>query len=119
MKEIVINKCFGGFGLSHMAIMHWARLSGREIFWEDHGYLRYYFYQDVFRRTYDKDAASFFEVAIARDDAALVETVLWLGDRANGDCAELNVVEIPDDVEWEIVEYDGLEHVAEVHRTWG
>jgi hypothetical protein len=28
------------------------------------------------------------------------------------------VVEIPDGVEWEIAEYDGLEWVAEKHRTW-
>jgi len=27
-------------------------------------------------------------------------------------------VEIPDDVKWHIHEYDGLEHVAEDHRTW-
>jgi hypothetical protein len=28
------------------------------------------------------------------------------------------VIEIPDDVEWEVEEYDGLEWVAEKHRTW-
>jgi hypothetical protein len=32
--------------------------------------------------------------------------------------AELKVVESPDDVEWEIEEYDGIEWIAEVHRTW-
>jgi hypothetical protein len=32
--------------------------------------------------------------------------------------AELEVVEIPDDVEWIIVDYDGMEHIAEKHRTW-
>lgn len=26
--------------------------------------------------------------------------------------------DIPDDVEWEIEEYDGLEWVSEKHRTW-
>lgn len=30
----------------------------------------------------------------------------------------LKVVEIPDDVEWVIEDYDGLECVAEKHRTW-
>jgi hypothetical protein len=28
------------------------------------------------------------------------------------------VVEIPDGIEWSIQEYDGLEWVAEKHRTW-
>jgi hypothetical protein len=41
-----------------------------------------------------------------------------LGDRADDVHAELRVVEVPDDVNWVIEEYDGLEWVAEVHRTW-
>ena len=32
--------------------------------------------------------------------------------------ANLKMVEIPDDVEWEIADYDGKEWVAEKHRTW-
>jgi hypothetical protein len=27
-------------------------------------------------------------------------------------------VEVPADVDWYIVDYDGQEHVAEKHRTW-
>jgi len=30
----------------------------------------------------------------------------------------LKIVDIPDGVEWEIEEYDGMEWVAEKHRTW-
>jgi len=37
---------------------------------------------------------------------------------ANGHCAELKVVEIPQDVQWEIETAGGVEHVSEVHRTW-
>lgn len=55
---------------------------------------------------------------IERDDPDLVAVVEELGDRANGNHAKLRVVEIPADVAWEIDEYDGLERVAEVHRTW-
>lgn len=55
---------------------------------------------------------------IPRNDADLVAVVEELGKRASGKCADLKVVEIPDGVEWEIKEYDGNEHVAEVHRTW-
>lgn len=55
---------------------------------------------------------------IARDDPKLVECVEKLGEEANGAYAELKVVEIPDDVNWEIGEYDGLEWVEEVHRRW-
>jgi hypothetical protein len=37
---------------------------------------------------------------------------------ASGKYAELKIVEVPDDVKWHIDEYDGIEHVAENHRTW-
>jgi len=36
----------------------------------------------------------------------------------DGTYSDLKVVEIPDGVNWYIEEYDGLEHVAERHRTW-
>jgi len=55
---------------------------------------------------------------IARDNPDLVEVVEELGQQSWGMCAELQVVEIPDDVKWHIHEYDGSEYVAEDHRTW-
>ncbi len=37
----------------------------------------------------------------------------------NSNCdSSLKVVEIPDDIDWEIKEYDGMEWVAEKHRIW-
>lgn len=53
-----------------------------------------------------------------RADPLLVQVVEELGDAADGQCAELAIVEIPDDVSWEIDEYDGMERVDEVHRSW-
>ena len=41
-----------------------------------------------------------------------------LGERANSIFSDLKIVEVPDDVEWTIKDYDGIEWVAEVHRTW-
>jgi len=55
---------------------------------------------------------------IERNDQYLVRVVEELGDDVNGRFSELKVVDIPDDVEWQIDEYDGAEWVAEVHRTW-
>ena len=44
-----------------------------------------------------------------------------LGKRANGLFGELKIVEIPDDIEWQIEQDNetGREWVAEKHRTWG
>ena len=33
--------------------------------------------------------------------------------------SELEIIEIPDDIEFTIEEYDGAEWIAEKHRTWG
>ena len=41
-----------------------------------------------------------------------------MGEHSWGPHAELLVVEIPDDVEWYIEEYDGREWIAERHRVW-
>jgi hypothetical protein len=55
---------------------------------------------------------------IDRDHPLLIKVVEELGEKANGACASLKVVDIPPEVSWHIVEHDGWEHVAEAHRTW-
>ena len=64
------------------------------------------------------DGQFWSEHELSRDDADLVAAVESLGSKAGGDYADLKIVEIPDDVEWQIGEYDGTEWVAEKHRTW-
>lgn len=91
--KIVINKCFGGFGLSQEAILRYTELKG----------IKY----DDFSR-YDVD----------RSDPILVQIVEEMGSRSWSPFAELKVVEIPDDVEWVIEDYDGIESIHEVHRVW-
>jgi len=57
-----------------------------------------------------------------RHDPKLIQVVEELGGEhrkgASGSCAELRIVEIPDGTEYVIEEYDGNEHIAEVHQTW-
>jgi len=53
-----------------------------------------------------------------RDDSNLVECVEFLKEKANGKWANLKIVEIPDNIDWVIEEYDGKEWVAERHQTW-
>ena len=57
---------------------------------------------------------------IPRDDPALVQVIEELGADANTHYSEPKVIEIPDDVAWQIErhEHDGIEYVAEKHRTW-
>lgn len=86
-KSVVINNCYGGFGLSEKA---------RTLY-------------------YEKTKRSWMG---SREDPVLIEIVRELGEAANGACAELKIVEIPYDVDYEIAEYDGVEHIAEKHRKW-
>jgi len=53
-----------------------------------------------------------------RSNPNLVSLVETLGPIASGKYSHLKVVEIPDDVQYTIEEYDGVEWVAEHHRTW-
>lgn len=93
VQYVVINTCYGGFSLSLRAEKEYKALAGiTDPNW------------------YSRD--------IARDDPYLVKIVRELGMGANGDHANLKIVEIPGDVKWQVEEYDGNEWVAEVHRTW-
>lgn len=53
-----------------------------------------------------------------REDKLLIQVIEELKEEGNGYCAELKIIEIPDDVQYKIEEYDGLEHISEIHRTW-
>ena len=102
MKKIVINACHGGFGLSQKAQdMYCVQKNIDPGKWERWGYY-----------------SNFHENELCRDDPILIEIVEKLGEEASGDHAELRIVEVPEDVNWYIEEYDGSEWVAERHRTW-
>lgn len=117
-KRIVINSCYGGFSLSHEAIMMYSEMAKLNLgFVEDKKYeglglIHYYLDGEV------DDVHYWSDRRISRDDPDLVNVVAALGEAANGRCADLKIVEIPKGVDWEICEYDGKEWVAEVHRTW-
>ena len=66
----------------------------------------------------DRENYWFNDREIDRTDKELIKVIEELGCEANGSCAKLKVVEIPDDVNWEIDDYDGNESIEEVHRSW-
>ncbi len=113
MRKIVINTSFDRFCLSHKAFLRLRELGQPDALKEsDLG-------------AYWPSAAGPQEpslnqcgVQIPRDDKHLVQVVEELRGEANGHCAELKVVAIPDDVAWVIAKTNGSEHVSEQHRTW-
>jgi hypothetical protein len=119
--KVVINRCFGGFGLSDQAFELFMTKKGIEF---DKVPSKHSFRSeksDYYIKGHageDEHFLYYFDLCQDRSDPMLVEVVEELGDKANGWAAELFIVEIPDDVKWHIHEYDGIEHVAEDHRTW-
>ena len=142
MIKVVINKCHGGFGLSHEAVLLYLDRSGRQVWVEENdkfgGLIPFTYYLVPPEQRIEGDPDNWHEMTLAerqahnaaysdtvfqdrdlaRDDPALVAVVQELGAKADGRHAELKVVDIPDDVNWYIEEYDGCEWVAERHRTW-
>lgn len=120
MQKIVINKCFGGFSLSNQGFERYLELKGIEYETKPSSFPLREGDKDYYTRGHLGDNDYYlFDYELDRNDPALIQTIEELSEKANGWCADLGIVEIPDDVEWEIVEYDGFEHVAEKHRTWG
>jgi len=90
--EIVINTCYGGYQLSKEA---YEKL---ELEWDGYGF------------AFEDD----------RSNPKLIKVVKELGSKkVSGGFAKLKIVKIPDNIDWYIDEYDGMEHIAERHRTWG
>lgn len=138
--KVVINKCFGGFGLSAKAIIELigtdskvlevyepAEYYGREFpeaYEQDlerstdlgNGYREDYWVSTVY---YQDKIYSYGRGDEFRSDPILVAVVERLGEEANTRHSKLKIVDIPDGVDFEIDEYDGMESIHERHRTWG
>lgn len=144
--KVVINDCHGGFSLSPKGEEAYLRRKGEEAFFYVNQRVDGRIGFDSFERfdpqsaepwfvvhTFTKDMGDTFTKddwpandegyvylarQLPRNDPDLVAVVEELGEAANGAHARLKVIEIPDDVEWEIEEYDGMEWIAEAHRVW-
>ena len=147
--KVVINKCYGGFGLSDTAyekLIEWGvpvrayiqeqrsedgrfgrvpENEGEIIFdreltprGEDSFTDLYYKYKG--KGTKSRTTPRYWETWTRdnRTHPLIVRVVEELGEHADGGFAELAVVEIPDDIEWYIDDYDGIETINEQYRSW-
>lgn len=88
--KVVINRCYGGFGLSQKAREEYLKRSGKQ---DDKGF-----------SIYD----------LERTDPILIQIVEELGEEANDFCSDLYIECLDDDMEgcWSIYEYDGSESIS-------
>jgi len=136
MKEIVINNQFGCFGLSYKGVMHYTSLKGFKVYAYKQNYnphvlievsekdaksslfIEYYKTPQVSGSKHNNDDY-FSDHDILRNDPDLIQTIKDIGSKkASGQCSTLKIIEIPDDTNWVIEEYDGNEWIAEKHQTW-
>jgi hypothetical protein len=131
--KIVINTCYGGFDLSEEAQDLYYTKKGITFYkHNDHVITLYYKVpKEEFEAKKEKgwpnmtmeeknevNSLYLSQYKIERIDPTLIEVVEELGSRANGEYCELKIVDVPDDVDWQLEEYDGKEWIAEVHRIW-
>ena len=142
--KVVINKCFGGFRLSNLALKRYVELKGLTPYFYEEDYsnkkfiktsydnkrefLTYCISEDLgdviehekFWEWQEQNEEKYFcNYNIKRNDKDLIKVVEELGcEKSSGDCASLKVVEIPDGISWEINKYDGMETIEEAHRSW-
>jgi hypothetical protein len=105
MQKILINTCYGGFGVSDEAIELWFSKKGLPMRVEttEYGYKTYYHGDDMI-------------CCINRKDPTLIEIFEEIGsERTSGDYAKLVLVELPEFCQYRMGEYDGTEWIEE---TW-
>jgi hypothetical protein len=127
MTKIVYNACYGGFGLSHEAVMRYAEIKGMTLYSEKTSLLTHYYHcpPEDYKRIREEVEANpvragsyvlsnslyFSYRNIERTDPALVQVVEELGEAAGGQFAKLCIKELPAGTLYRIDEYDGYETV--------
>jgi len=147
-REVIINTCYGGFGLSDEAYEELIKMGvpvrkyitekenpktglydikepnneGKVIFDKELTPLG----EDKLNDLYWKFKGDsnieqrYWEVwsNTDRENPLLIAVIKKLGAKANSWASKLKIVKIPADVDYTIEEYDGMEWIAEEHKTW-
>lgn len=96
MRKIVINSCYGGFGISEFAKQELEKRNVKFNTWDSERELR--------------------------ESPHLINLIEEYGaDKISGIHADLKIIEIPDKddlPEYEIDEYDGMEQILDPKRIW-
>lgn len=136
--KVVINSCYGGFSLSHEAIMRYFEIKNIPVYPLQECKWGFTTYSKVppesrsqfegfntlsleerkeYNRKYDEQTFYVYD-GLNRNDPVLIQVVEEMGEAANGRHAQLKIVDIPDGVDFEIEEYDGIETICERRRKW-
>lgn len=142
MRKVILNKCYGGFDVSEKAYQLYAKKKGLELYKYEYDFDGNYLNKKIKLKRIEKssllgqvyltkdfgerpellgedfDKYHLYLRDSYREDPTLIEVVEELGEKASGLCGRLVVVEIPDDLDYVIDEYDGLETLHERVQEW-
>ena len=136
--KVVINKCFGGYGLNMKAQKEIGKLKGMQLYFytgagspyetlnrvndEADALILIAVTKDFGEKTTWEEIDDFIFNAkeIERNDKDLVQALETLGvKQCNTRFSSLKIVKLPKDItEYEITDYDGAETLHEKHRSW-
>jgi len=124
--KIAINSCYGGFSLSNRVFERMIELgfpyyeNSKEVPEDFKGHYivktRSGMFNDYYLTYKNLDYDDYYSVRV---DPILIRAIEELKSEASTRVSEIKIIEIPDDVEWDIDEYDGIESVHEKHQSWG
>ena len=138
MKKVILNKCYGTFDVSYIAYKRYCEKKHLPLFVYkmsiDTGSIAYekvkgldkfidaftyYFTKDYGDRLTElpKDNHLYLD-SENREDPVLIEVVEELGEKASSSFSDLVVVEIPDDLDYVIDNYDGIETLHQKVQEW-
>jgi hypothetical protein len=128
MTKVVVNRCFGGFGLSEKAMEKLIE-KGMPVYddFEATGKNERPDVHIIESKDYKRDSLLYRKYYLnytddmmdIRTHPLVVETVEELGREANGRFSRLEVVDVPREIDEIIIdEYDGAESIHEIHEQW-
>jgi len=124
--EIVINSCYGGFGVSINVLKELYKMKSSCIkivpikeYFKDYpdknSIIKFHEHLKIKNNIIMLDDKDDNTIRVNKD---LIKIIKKLRKKADGEYAELKIIKIPNNIEWAIEEYDGFEYITEKHRTW-
>jgi len=116
--EIILNKCFGGYGISAEAIKLCRDAGATWAQWPN-SFLPGEKYEEGSDEICDRPYVPYEARDSSRTCPILIKLVKDGTTSVNDRYAKLEVVDIPEGVAYEISEYDGIESVEAPRQIWG
>ena len=139
--KVAYNSCFGGFSLSPTALTEFARMKGVELTWYKQTGYKHNGNEQYQRIGGSPNSCGLSLIPLSvdagdvisslpkgvyyypnfdelRSDSDLINVIETMGEGANGMCASLSIIEIPDGADFEIENYDGNESVVPPRQSW-